>query len=596
MKLSDYVIQFLAEKGVTHFFGMSGGAAIHLFDSIAKNPATHYVCVQHEQSAAIGADGYARTTGKLGVAVTTSGPGATNLITGVCSSYYDSIPTLMLTGQVATHRLKGNLKVRQIGFQETDVISIYQTITKYAYQLQDPNTIRYHLEKAYYLAFEGRSGPVLLDIPDDLQRCDVDPNSMKGFFPEPISPHKNSTLSQSIKELLEELAQAERPVLVLGAGLKTPPIPQKEILAFVETLNIPVLLTWGAIDLLPESHPLRVGPFGVYGPRVGNFAVQNSDFILCIGSRLSQNVTGGILKSFAREAKISMVDIDEAEMGKFDGRGIHIARRIHSSATNFLKKIMACDPRSFHQDRHSWLEKISSWKKQFSLPTALPKPEHLPCVDAYEFVEKLTAIASDHELIFVDTGGNLTWTCNGWKIKKHQQIHSAWNNTPMGYSLPAAIGASFGNRSTPTTCIIGDGGLMICLSELSTIVYHQLPIRIFLFNNHGHGIQKQTLETWLESRYEGVHPESGLAFPNFVSIAKAFDLPTITINNKDMMEQQLREIYESPAPIFVNVEINPDQKLYPVLKFGAALENQLPLLEASIIEREMMIHSKFYSH
>lgn len=594
MKLSDYVIQFLAEKRVTHFFGMSGGAAVHLFDSIAKNPATNYICVQHEQSAATAADGYARTTGKLGVAVTTSGPGATNLITGVCSSYYDSIPTLMLTGQVATHRLKGNLKVRQIGFQETDVISIYQTITKYAYQLQDPHSIRYHLEKAYYLAFEGRPGPVLLDIPDDLQRCEVNPASIRSFSAEPIFVEKNFSCSTAIKELLEELAQAKRPILVLGAGLKTPPIPQKEIIEFVEKLNIPVLLTWGAIDLLPALHPLRVGPFGVYGPRPGNFAIQNSDYILCIGSRLSQNLTGGILNSFAREATITMVDVDEAEMEKFEGRGIHIARKIVSSAQDFIRNITNNDQCLCMKKHSGWLEKIADWKKLFSLSTMSPKPEHLPCIDAYEFIEKLTKIVSDNELIFVDTGGNLTWTCNGWKPKKNQKIHSAWNNTPMGYSLPAAIGASFGNRSTPITCIIGDGGLMICLSELSTIVYHKLPIRIFLFNNHGHGIQKQTLETWLEGRYAGVHPESGLAFPNFVAIAKAFNLPTITINKKELVKQQLREIYESPGPIFINVEINPDQKLYPVLKFGASLENQLPSIEASIIQREMIIKSSSY--
>ncbi len=589
MKLSDYVIQFLAEKGVTHFFGMSGGAAVHLFDSIGKNPATHYVCVQHEQSASIGADGYARTTGKIGVAITTSGPGATNLITGVCSSYYDSIPTLMITGQVATSRLKGLLKVRQIGFQETDVISIYQTVTKYAYQIQDPNTIRYHLEKAYYIAFEGRPGPVLLDIPDDLQRCNINPQAMTGFIPEPLILQKSDSVTTAIQQTLEEIAKAKRPILILGAGLKTPLIPQKEILCFVEKLRIPVLLTWAAIDLLPNLHPLCVGPFGVYGPRPGNFAVQNSDFILCIGSRLSQNLTGGILSSFAREAKITMVDIDVSEMDKFENRGIHIAQKIQCTAADFIKKANASTTFVFYKNHHYWLEKISFWKKEFLLPSTLPKPKNLPCVNAYEFVKKLTNIAPEHELIFVDTGGNLTWTCNAWKTKKEQRVHSAWNNTPMGYSLPAAIGASFGNKTTPITCIIGDGGLMICLSELATIVYHQLPIRIFLFNNHGHGIQKQTLETWLEARYEGVHPDSGLAFPNFVALAKAFDLPTITINKKEMMEQQLREAYEFIGPVFVNVEIDPDQKLYPVLKYGAALENQLPLLKKEILEREMII-------
>ncbi|HLB32915.1 MAG: acetolactate synthase [Verrucomicrobia bacterium RIFCSPHIGHO2_12_FULL_41_10] len=585
MKLTDYIIDFLASKGVTHFFGMSGGAAVHLFDSVAKNALTDYVCVQHEQSAAMGADGYTRTTGKLGVAITTSGPGATNLLTGVCCSYYDSIPTLMLTGQVATHRLKGDRNIRQMGFQETDVISIYQTVTKYAYQIRDPKTIRYHLEKAYYHAFEGRPGPVLLDIPDDLQRSEVDPLTMDGFTPEVTSQQKN--LSLSLEKIVTAIENSKRPILILGGGVKTPLIPQQEILKFVEKLGIPTLLTWAGLDLLPEDHPLRVGCFGVYGPRPGNFAVQNSDFILCIGSRLSQNLTGGLLNTFARKATIAMVDINSEEMNKFDGRGISITHRIECKAHDFIKKV-SDQELSVVYNNESWLKKISSWKQRFPLPPSPSSIKNHPHVDAYEFVHRLSAIAPSNESIFIDTGGNLTWTCNGWQVKKGQQLHSAWNNTPMGYSLPAAIGASFTRRPVSTTCIIGDGGLMLCLGELATIIHHQLPIRIFLFNNHCHGIQKQTIETWLDSRYTGVDPASGLAFPDFTLLAKAFGFHTIIINDKNKMDQQLHEAYEIKEPVFVNVEINPDQKLYPVLKYGSSLEDQLPPLDKQIIEHEIL--------
>src|SRR5882724_5379712 len=235
MKLSDYVIDFLSRRGVTCVFGMSGGAAVHLFDSAAKRPGMSYVSSTHEQCAAISADGYARATGKIGVAITTSGPGATNLLTGVCCSYYDSVPTLMLTGQVATHRLKGDRPVRQVGFQETDVISIFKSVTKYSVQISDPNTIRYHLEKAYHLAFEGRPGPVLIDLPDDLQRAEVDPDRMESFAPGSVVS-TGAKIEQDLEQFMALLAKSQRPVLVLGGGLKTPAIPQVVLERFVGVL------------------------------------------------------------------------------------------------------------------------------------------------------------------------------------------------------------------------------------------------------------------------------------------------------------------------------------------------------------------------
>src|SRR5947207_257767 len=300
MKLSDYVIDFLVRRGVSHVFGISGGAAVHLFDSAARHPAMDYVCTQHEQSAAIAADGYARVTGKLGVAITTSGPGATNLLTGACCSFYDSIPTLMITGQVATFRLKGERPVRQVGFQETDVVSIFSSVTKYAHQIRTADSIRYHLEKAYHHAFADRPGTVLIDLPDDLQRAEVDPERMQSYEP----PKAVAPVLGDLDALMNLLRQARRPVLVLGGGLATPRLGA-ELDQLVRRLNMPVLLTWAGSDQVPFDHPLRVGPFGVYGPRLGNFTVQNADLILCLGSRLSQNITGGILPAFARGAKIA---------------------------------------------------------------------------------------------------------------------------------------------------------------------------------------------------------------------------------------------------------------------------------------------------
>jgi acetolactate synthase I/II/III large subunit len=587
MKLSDYVIDFLAQRGVTHFFGMSGGAAVHLFDSVARYPNVDYICSQHEQSSAISADGYARVTGKLGVAITTSGPGATNLLTGVCCSYYDSVPTLMITGQVATYRLKGDRDVRQVGFQETDVISIYSTVTKYAYQIKDPATIRYHLEKAYHLAFDGRPGTVLIDLPDDLQRAQVDPDKMRGYLPEMVTTPPTQ-FSAEIEKLVELLSHASRPVLVLGGGLTTPRIGGV-LDQLIDRLQIPVVTTWAATDLIPDNHLLRVGSFGVYGPRLGNFTVQNADLLICLGTRLSQNVTGGILRSFARAAKIVMVDASKGEMDKFDGRGIDVHLRILARLDNFVPQLFRRLDSNRVSDYGKWKAQINHWR--VTLPTDRPGPtsDTAGFVDAYDFVDQLSQHIPDGEPIFVDTGGNLTWTCNGLKIKRNQMLLSAWNNTPMGYALPAAIGAVCHTGPNPTTCIIGDGGLMLCLSELATLVKHRMPIRVILFNNHGHGIQKQTLETWLNSNYVGVDPDTGLAFSNFEKIGNAMGLKTFTISKTSEISAVLRDIYSSVGPTFCNVEIKPDQKLYPVLKFGSPLEKQMPEMDQRLIEKEMLI-------
>ncbi|MCC3305333.1 thiamine pyrophosphate-binding protein [Sneathiella sp. HT1-7] len=583
MKLSSYVIDFLANKGVTQVFGMSGGAAVHLLDSVSKNPAIDFTCSQHEQSAAISADGYARLTGKLGVAITTSGPGATNLLTGTCCSFYDSVPTLMLTGQVASHRLKGNLDIRQRGFQETDVVSIFETVTKYAVQLKKPEDIRYCLEKAYHMAFEGRPGTVLIDIPDDFQRAEIDPETLVGFTPDP--PPKPD-LDAPVYKIMERFFAAERPAVILGGGLKTPECGH-DIAALCEKLGAPVLSSWAAVDLLPHNHPFKIGSFGVYAPRIGNYVVQNADFLLCLGSRLSQNLTGGILPSFARAAEIAMIDISAGEMDKFDGFGISVKHRVAARMEDALPIIDSYAEKN-HPDFEQWHGYIAQWKARFGGENYDPVPNP-GTVNAYQFIDALSEFVPEKEAIFADTGGNLTWTCNAFQFKRGQRLHSAWNNTPMGYSLPAAIGAAAAEPDEAFTCLIGDGGLMVCLPELATVVKHQMKLRIFLFNNHGHGIQKQTLETWLGANYVGVHEPSGLAFTNFPAVASSMGLKTITIDDPAKMQAQLQEVYAEAGPVFVNVEINPEQRLYPVLKFGAALEDQLPALDDEVLEEEMVI-------
>jgi len=584
MKLSDYVIQFLADRGVTHVFGMSGGAAVHLFDSAARHPGMDYVCSQHEQSAAMSADGYARATGKMGVAITTSGPGATNLLTGACCSHFDSVPTLMLTGQVATHRLKGTRKIRQLGFQETDVVSIFASVTKYAAQVERAQDVRKHLEAAWYWAFEGRPGTVLVDLPDDLQRVEIEPDQLEGFTPPAPPP---SALETQVRALAQALSRAKRPVVVLGGGLSTPRVGE-DLRALIEALGFPVLQTWAGLDLLAHDHPLRVGPFGVYGPRLGNFAIQNADFVLCLGTRLSQNVTGGLLPAFARGAEIAMVDAEQGEIDKFDGRGISITHRVCARLDAALPALLKATAEVRLPDVTAWRAKIAHWRAVLPDDARGAQVPGGP-VDAYAFLKTLAGHLPEDELVFVDTGGNLTWTCNGLALKSGQRLFSAWNNTPMGYALPAAIGAAFADRSRTVTCIIGDGGLLICLAELATLVRHGLKVRVLVFDNKGHGIQKQTLETWLGGNYVGVDGPSGLALPPLADVARAMGLAVVEIATGDEVADGLAQIYAQPGPVFADVGIDPDQRLHPFVKFGASLEDQLPALDPDLIRREMIV-------
>jgi len=588
MKLSNYIAQFLAERGITHAFGMSGGAAVHMFDSIDRRSDIKIISMTHEQCAAMAADGYARASGKMGVVVCTSGPGATNLLTGTCCSYYDSIPTLMLTGQVASHRLKGLRQIRQLGFQETDVVAIFQSVTKYATQLTEAKDIKFLLEKAFYVAFEGRPGPVLIDIPDDLQRAEIEPEKLIGFHP--VKSHnKNKQLNHQITDLLLKIQKTIRPILVLGGGLKTPSIVDVHK-DFFEKLGIPALVSWAGIDLLPANHPLRIGTFGVYGSRAGNMAIQNADLVIALGTRLSQNLTGGILSSFARDAEIVMVDIDEHEMNKFDGGDIKINLKIQANLIHFIEKFYIEINKVNLPDWNPWKQKINQWKNLFPKDQSPESVTTNPFVDATDFVTTLSDHLSEDTLLYVDTGGNLTWTCNFFKPKLGQAIFSAWNHTPMGYSLPASIGAAMYTSKQNITCIIGDGGLMLCLGELATVAHHQLPIKIFLFNNHSHGIQKQTLETWLDGRKVGVDPMSGVAFPkDWIKVAQSFSLKTYKIDTMKSLRDTLTKIYNERGPVFINVEINPEQKLYPVLKFGDALEKQMPLLDKINIDNEMLV-------
>jgi len=588
MKLSDYVAAFLAGLEIRHVFAITGGAAVHLIDSIAKHPAIDYICPQHEQAGAMAADAYARTTGKLGAAISTSGPGATNMITGICCAYYDSVPVLYISGQVSTFRLKGESGVRQIGFQETEIVAMCRPITKYAVLLEDPQQIRYELEKACYLAQTGRPGPVLIDIPDNLQREEVDPAALCGFSPrEEAEPAEFEVPAETLQQCRDLLSAAQRPVLILGWGVRLAGAEQ-QALRLVEALQIPVLLTWGVIDLLPAEHPLQAGTFGTHGSRYGNFTVQNADLILSVGCRLDTHVTGSPLSSFAREAEKIVVDIDPAELDKFSRYGMPLRLGIKADAKGFLEQLLPVveveRPLCVVDD---WKVQVQNWKKTY--PVCDNRSYCGEGVNPYLLVKSLAAVAPSQEHFFIDTGCGVAWMMQGFPVKGEQRLFHAFNNTPMGYALPASIGSSFALDSGQVTCVSGDGGLQMNIQELATVLRHQLPIKIFLLNNGGYNMIQQTQEQWLDARYEASTVKGGLAFPDFVKVARAYGFKTFSITGNNDVASVVEQVYAEPGPVFCDVQISPAQRVVPQVKFGRPIEDPEPFLPRDEFFRNMLI-------
>jgi acetolactate synthase-1/2/3 large subunit len=574
MKLSDYIADFLARQGIRHVFVISGGASVHLIDSVAKHPKINYICTQHEQAGAMAADAYSRVTRNLGAAISTSGPGATNMITGVCCAYYDSIPVMYITGQVSTFRLKGDTGVRQIGFQETDVVEMYKPITKYVVRVDDPKRTRYEMEKACYLARSGRPGPVAVDIPDNLQREQINPDDLEPYIPRPTTEHL-SGLSRQVEECAELLERAKRPVIVLGWGIRLAKA-EEDARKLVERLGFPVVPTWAMLDLLPSDHPLMVGGFGSHGTRYANFTVQNADLVLAIGARLDTRASSP-LATFAREAKKIIVDIDQSELNKFKVFGMHAEMLIAADAEDFLQVLYQRIGEMTLQDISEWKKRVTAWKERY--PICPPEYYREEEVNPYAFVKALSKESAPGDVIFVDTGCALAWMAQAFEFKEGQRLFHDFNNTAMGYALPGSIGASFALEGRPITCVTGDGSLQMNIQELATVLRYRLPIKIFLINNHGYSMIQQTQDQWLNSRYEASSVQGGLAFPDFVKVAKAYGYQTVSIARNRELHARIREVLDSDGPVLCNVEILPKHRVIPQVRFGRPIEDSEPLLD-----------------
>lgn len=586
VKLSEYVANFLADQGVTCAFGISGGASLHLIHALSENKKIAFVCPHHEQGAAMAADGNARSTGKIGVAVATSGPGATNLITGICCSYYDSVPVLFLTGQVSTFRMVNRTGVRQIGFQETPITEMVQPITKYCVKLEDPYLIKYELQKALHIAMSGRPGPVLIDIPDNLQREMIDPQKLKEFSSQETQICVTGFTDEQLQEFRMYVSEATRPILVAGWGLHLAGV-QDQFRRFARALNIPVVATWGASNILSAEDPLYIGTFGTHGMRSANFAVQNADLVISLGARLDTKATGTPINTFARGAKKVMVDIDRAELDKFTHFGLSFDLLIHEDLRSFFTKADCYGFAELSDGYGAWFKKIQQWKMlEYSVDRTPSR--RVMGVDPYIFFNHFSRALPLSSKVFIDTGCSIAWAMQGAKFDETQGVYHDFNNTAMGWALPAAIGSMIACNETPHYCVMGDGAFMMTMQELATVRHHGLPLKLFLMNNGGYSMIKQTQEQWLGAKYVA-SSSTDISFPDYEYVAKSFGFSYMEIRSTEAMDSVLSILCESNAPTIVNVVIPPEARVIPQVKFGRANEDMEPLLPRDVFNDAMII-------
>ena len=578
MKLSDYIAEFLSKITDSVFVGQ-GGNIIHVLDSLGKRKDIKVIPSQNEQGASIAADAYSRLTNKIGVTAATSGPGMLNLMQGMACSFFDSIPTFHFSGAVVTGQLRKNKKIRQIGFQEMEVVDLVKPITKYAVLLKDKDKIRYELEKMFYLAHEGRPGPVLMDLPDDLQRAEIDPKKLISFNPPKF---KNKKINFE-KKLTSLISNAKRPLIILGHGINLSNT-KKDVEEFIKNTGIPFAPSWGAIDLFPYKNKLNAGTFGVAATRYGNFAVQNCDLLISLGCRLNTQITGSNIKSFAPNAKKIVVDIDENEFKK--NNGLKIDLKINLDLKIFLKIAISLIKKK--KNYGPWIKKFKEWKKKYPVI----KSEYFSQANnnnAYVFMKKLSDKTGKNDILIPDASANLIWAMQSFQTKG-QRVFTALNHSPMGYSMPATIGAHLADKSKNIICTIGDGSMQMNIQELATVAHFRFPVKIFVINNNGYGLIKQTQDTWLDSRRVGVDESSGLAMPDLQKIAKAYKIETIEINNHNELDEKVEYVLRSKEPILCDVKISENQKVIPKLEFGRAIHDLSPRLSEEELQSNMILN------
>lgn len=595
VKLSDYIVSYLVNIGITDAFMIVGGGAMHLNNSFGSNPKMKYYCNHHEQASAMAAEGYARLTNKIGLCVVTTGPGGANTINGLAGSWLDSIPVLFISGQVKLETTIGDSKLRQVGLQELPIVDIVRPITKYAVMVKKPEEIKYHLGKAIYLAKSGRPGPVWLDIPMDIQASYIDPESLKIFDPKELQVEidDESVTKEKVSKVVKLLKKAKRPLIIAGNGVRLSGAVEK-LLAIAEKINIPIVTATNAHDLIASDHPLFYGRPGLFGERVGNFVVANTDLLITIGSQLSiWTVTFGY-KTFAREAFHVRVDIDRNELNK---KTISQNLTICTDAKSFINELDAQIKNVKFPNYSEWHAYCRRIKERYSV--VLKQYENQKkYVNSYYFTEVLSQVINDNEVIIVGNGTAFTCTFQAIRLRKNQRLIGNVNHASMGYDLPAAIGACIANNKKQVVCITGDGSIQMNIQELETIVYQKLPIKIFLINNNGYLAIRNTQDGFFKSHYVGTDESSGVGFPNMQKIANAYGIPSMRIINQRNLKEKIKDVLEKDGPFLCEIMMDPKQPLMPKVSsfirsdgklISKPMEDMYPFLDRDEFYENMII-------
>jgi acetolactate synthase-1/2/3 large subunit len=576
MKISDYVINTLAAEGVTHIFEVCGGAISHLLDSLYGRSDIRTVSMHHEMAAAIAAEGYSRASENIGVAMATSGPGATNLITGIGSCYFDSIPCLFITGQVNTYEYKFSKPVRQIGFQETDIVNIVKPIVKYAVLVKDPQDTQEILEKSIIIAKTGRPGPVLIDLPLNIQRSIIEPSKHSiNKFHSSASVIPDEKLINKIKSFI---INSSRPLILAGGGVRSSKAT-KELFDFAHTTGIPVVVSLMGLDSFPHDDPLYVGMIGTYGNRYANLTIANADLIVALGTRFDTRQTGTKPETFARGAKIVHVDIDAHELNN----KIKVDIPIKTDIKVFLDSLNLNSSNFNKKNYSTWIERISYFKLKYSVDSSSENNHITP----YDFFREVSNALPDDAIICVDVGQNQMWAAQTIEIKKGQRFLTQGGMASIGSALPMAIGASFGKPDCMIVAITGDGGFQLNIQELQTIYHHTLPIKIILLNNSGYGMIRQFQEQYFEGRFQS--SVIGYSNPDFQKVVSAYNISSRKISSIKEVKPALELLFCDSKPGFLEVIIDAKFNVIPKLAVNKPVEDQEPELSREELQSAMII-------
>jgi acetolactate synthase-1/2/3 large subunit len=588
VKISDVIAEFLVGKDMRHVFGIIGAGNAHIFDSIGVRDDLEMVCVHHEQVATMAMQTYCRTSGRITAAVLTTGGGSTNGFTGVVSAWADSIPGMVISGNENSRFTHADNPLRMWGIQGYDSSAAVEKVTKYAVRVMDPADVLYELEKAHHIALTGRPGPVWVDVPMDVQAARIERSALRIFTPEtPVTGVPDAT----IDEIVALLTAAERPVLWLGNGIRLAGAADR-VGAFVERLGVPTLLSWAGIDLIASDHPLVFGRAGTYGQRAANLIVQNADLVIAVGTRLAMPQIGYVLDEFARAAKLVVVDIDSDEATKL---GARVSVPVVADAGDFMDGMLAANVPA--HGGSAWITRCEGYRRDFPWIG----PEHddaLPFINSYQVLDRLSDHLKPDQIVVTDMGTALLSGHQVMRFAKGQRLMTSTGLGEMGYGLPGAIGASFARNRGEVMCLNCDGGMMMNLQELQTMVHHELPIKLIIFNNDGYLMIKHTQNNLFSGRQVSVDRKSGVSCPDFSALAVAFGIPAFQIRTWEDFETVIPQVQAASGPVICEVFMDPQQMFLPKLSLASRsdgtlvsppLEDLSPLLPRESLREAMIV-------